>query len=195
MSITLDPGTTALVLIDLQKGILGRPVAPYSAAKVVENSAALGKGLKAAGGVVVLVKVAFAKDYADRPNQEVDEPSPMPPGGMPAEWSEFVPEIDALPTDVVITKRQWSAFYGTELDLQLRRRGIKTIVLGGVATHIGVDSTARDAWQHNYSVVIAEDACASMGADLHQFSVEKVLRRVARVRSTAEILAGLAGGR
>jgi nicotinamidase-related amidase len=195
MSITLDPRTTALVLIDLQKGILGRPLAPYGAAKVVENSVALGKALKAAGGVVVLVKVTFANDYADRPSQEVDEPTPMPPGGMPAEWSEFVPEIDSLQADVVITKRQWSAFYGTELDLQLRRRGIKTIVLGGVATHIGVDSTARDAWQHNYSVVIAEDACASMGADLHAFSVEKVLRRVARVRFTAEILAGLAGGR
>jgi len=175
----------------MQKGILGRPLTPHDTAKIVENSVALGKGLKAAGGVVVLVKVAFAYDYADKPNQEVDEPSPMPPGGVPAEWSEFVPEIDSLQTDVVITKRQWSAFYGTELDLQLRRRGIKTIVLGGVATHIGVESTARDAWQHNYSVVIAEDACSSMGADLHQFSVEKVLRRVARVRSTAEILAGL----
>nr|WP_260472817.1 isochorismatase family protein [Edaphobacter aggregans] len=67
-------------------------------------------------------------------------------------------------------------------------------MLAGVATHIGVESTARDAWQHNYSVVIAEDACTTFGADVHQFSVEKVLRRVARVRSTAEILAGLAGG-
>jgi nicotinamidase-related amidase len=195
MSITLDPRTCALVLIDLQKGILGRPLAPHGAAKIVENSAALGRGLKEAGGVVVLVNVAFANDYADRPNQEVDEPSPMPPEGMPAGWSEFVPEIDSLQRDVIITKRQWSAFYGTELDLQLRRRGITTIVLGGVVTNFGVESTARDAWQHNYAVVIAEDACASMGADLHQFSVDKVLKRVARVRSTAEILAGLAGGR
>jgi nicotinamidase-related amidase len=195
MSITLDPRTTALVLIDLQKGILGMPLAPHDATKVVEKSAALGKALKAAGGAVILVKVAFANDYADAPSQEVDEPSRMPPGGLPAEWSEFVPEIDALHADVVITKRQWSAFYGTELDLQLRRRRIKTIVLGGVATHIGVESTARDAWQHHYNVVIAEDACSSMGAELHQFSVEKILRRVARVRSTAEILAGLAGGR
>jgi nicotinamidase-related amidase len=194
MSIALDPRTTALVLIDLQKGILGMPLAPHDATKVVEKSAALGKALKAAGGVVVLVKVSFANDYADRPNNEVDEPSQMPPGGLPAEWSEFVPEIDALHADVIITKRQWSAFYGTELDLQLRRRGIKTIVLGGVATHMGVESTARDAWQHHYSVVIAEDACASMGADLHQFSVEKVLRRVARVRSTAEILGGFSVG-
>jgi nicotinamidase-related amidase len=191
----LDPRTTALVLIDMQKGILGMPLAPYGAAQLVENAVALGKRLKEAGGSVVLVNVAFANDHADRLSQEVDAPMQVRPGGMPAEWSEFVPEIASLQMDVVITKRQWSAFHGTELDLQLRRRGITTIVLGGVATNFGVESTARDAWQHNYAVVIAEDACASMGADLHEFSVEKILRRVARVRSTAEILAGLSGGR
>lgn len=192
MSLTLDPRSCALVLIDLQKGILGVPLAPYSAAQIVENGVALGRKLKEAGGTVVLVNVAFANDSADRLKQEVDAPTPAPAGGMPAEWSEFAPEVGSLRADVVITKRQWSAFYGTELDLQLRRREIKTIVLGGVATNFGVESTARDAWQHNYSVVIAEDACSSMGADLHQFAMEKVLRRVARVRSTAAILAGLA---
>jgi nicotinamidase-related amidase len=192
MSLTLDPRSCALVLIDLQKGILGVPLAPYSAAQIVENGVALGRKLREAGGTVVLVNVAFANDSADRLKQEVDAPTPAPAGGMPAEWSEFAPEVGSLRADVVITKRQWSAFYGTELDLQLRRREIKTIVLGGVATNFGVESTARDAWQHNYSVVIAEDACSSMGADLHQFAMEKVLRRVARVRSTAAILAGLA---
>src|SRR6185295_13028044 len=94
----------------------------------------------------------------------------------------------AQPGDLRITKRQWSAFYGTELDLQLRRRGITTIVLGGIATNFGVESTARDAWQHNYAVVIAEDASTSLGADLHRFAVEKLLPRVARVRSTQEII-------
>jgi nicotinamidase-related amidase len=194
MSLTLDPRTCALVLIDLQKGILGLPLVPYDAAQIVENAVALGRRFNDAGGTVVLVNVAFANDSADRLKQEVDAPTPVPVGGMPAEWSEFVPEVSSLRADVIITKRQWSAFYGTELDLQLRRRRVETIVLGGVVTNFGVESTARDAWHHNYSVVIAEDACASMGADLHQFSVEKVLRRVARVRSTAEILAGLAAG-
>jgi nicotinamidase-related amidase len=167
------------------------PLAPYGAAQIVENAVALGRKLKEAGGTVVLVNVAFANDSADRLTQEVDVPTPVPVGGMPAEWAEFVPEVSSLLADVIVTKRQWSAFYGTELDLQLRRRGVGTIVLGGVVTNFGVESTARDAWQHNYSVVIAEDACASRSADLHQFSVENVLRRVARVRSTAEILAGL----
>ena len=77
----------------------------------------------------------------------------------------------------------------SELDLQLRRRGINTIVLAGIATNFGVESTARDAWFQNYSVVIAEDAASSLDAELHRFSIEKILPRLARVRSTAEIVA------
>jgi nicotinamidase-related amidase len=102
-----------------------------------------------------------------------------------------VPEIAALHGGVVITKRQWSAFHGTELDLQLRRRKITSIVLGGIATNFGVESTARDAWQHGYEVVIAEDMCSSMGAGLHEFAMQKILPRVGRIRSTADILSAL----
>jgi nicotinamidase-related amidase len=135
--------------------------------------------------------VAFAADNADRLRQPVDAAMPVPPGGMPAEWSEFVPDVEALHADVIITKRQWSAFHGTELDLQLRRRGVDTILLGGVATNFGVESTARDAWQHSYSVVLAEDATTSNGPDMHKFAVERILPRVARIRSTDEIVAAL----
>ncbi|MGO9757626.1 MAG: isochorismatase family protein, partial [Roseiarcus sp.] len=92
---------------------------------------------------------------------------------------------------IVITKRQWGAFYGTELDLQLRRRGIGTVVLAGVATNFGVESTAREAWQHNYAVVVAEDAVTSLSEELHRFSIDKILPRIARVRSTAEIVGAL----
>jgi nicotinamidase-related amidase len=123
--------------------------------------------------------------------QPVDASMPLPPGGFPAEFSEWAPEIAALNADVIITKRQWGAFHGTELDLQLRRRGINTIVLGGIATNFGVESTAREAWQHNYAVIIAEDACTSMSAEMHQFSIENILPRLARVRSTNEILEAL----
>jgi nicotinamidase-related amidase len=82
MSLTLDPRECALVLIDMQKGILDRPVAPYGAAQIVENAVALGRKIKEAGGTVVLVNVAFANDSADRLKQEVDAPSPAPAGGM-----------------------------------------------------------------------------------------------------------------
>ena len=191
MSLNLDARTTALVLIDLQKGIVGRVLEPHSGASVVERAAALGRKFAELHAPIVLVNVAFSRGGADRLAQPVDVPMQAPPGGMPADFSEFIPEIAALPAEVTITKRQWGAFYGTELDLQLRRRGITTIVLGGIATNFGVESTAREAWQHNYAVVVAGDACSSMGPDLHRFAIEKILPRIARVRSTAEILSAL----
>jgi nicotinamidase-related amidase len=188
---SLNPKSTALVLIDLQKGILARPLAPHGAAEVIENSVRLGTALSRAGGVVTPVHVAFSPDGADRLRQEVDRPNPSAP--LAADWSDLVPEIVALPANFVIVKRQWGAFHGTELDLQLRRRGVDTIVLTGVATNFGVESTAREAWQHGYSVVVAEDAVSSMAEAMHKFSIEAILPRIARIRSTAEILAALAG--
>ncbi len=89
---------------------------------------------------------------------------------------------------LAITKRHWGAFHGTELDLQLRRRGIRSLVIAGIATNFGVEMTAREAWQHGYAVVIAEDACSGSGEGLHAFAIERILPRVARVRRAAEIL-------
>jgi nicotinamidase-related amidase len=191
MDLTLNASTTALVLIDLQKGIVSRPLAPRSGASVVEKSVALARALKKAGGIVVAVHVAFSKDGVDRLQQPVDAPMAAPPGGMPAEFSEFVSEIAALDADVVITKRQWGAFHGTELDMQLRRRKIDTILLSGIATNFGVEATALEAWQNNYAVIIPEDACTSMDGGMHQFAIEKMLPRLARVRSTAQIIAAM----
>ncbi len=192
--LALDPRTTALVLIDVQKGVLSMPLAPYGAAQVVQNAARLGLHFDEVGALVVLVHVAFSGAAVDRLSQPVDAASPAAAGGLPADGTEFAPEIAARRAGVVIAKRQWGAFYGTELDLQLRRRGVTTIVLAGVATNFGVESTAREAWQHNYAVVVAEDACTSLGEDLHRFAVDKILPRVARVRSTAEIVGALPTG-
>lgn len=189
--LALDPRTTALVLIDLQKGIVARELTPHPASKVLQNAHDLGRKINDAGGLLILVHVAFSADGADRLKQPVDSPMAAPPGGFPPDWTEFATEIGHLRADVVITKRQWSAFHGTELDLQLRRRGITSIVLGGIATNFGVESTARDAWQHGYSVIIAEDACSGMGTGAHEFAMEKILPRVSRIRRTAEILAAL----
>lgn len=193
MSLTLDPHSTALVLIDLQNGILSTPLAPHDRAKVTENGLALAHRFLDHKAPVVLVNVDFAKDYADRPQGLTDQPMQLPPGGFPAGWPDIAPEFDALPGTLRVTKRQWGAFHGTDLDLQLRRRGITTIVLGGVSTAIGVEQTAREAWQNDYSVVVAEDACSSGGGatDMHEMSVKKLLPRIAKVRSTAEILAAL----
>jgi nicotinamidase-related amidase len=196
VSFTIDPRSTALVLIDLQKGIVSRPLDPHDAKTVVANSVLLGNALARGGGLIVPVHVAFSNDGGDRLSQPVDTPFAAPAGGWPPDWSELAPEIAALGASIVITKRNWSAFHGTELDLQLRRRGIKTIILGGIATNFGVESTARDAWQHGYDVILAEDASSSSGGEgMHAFAIEKILPRLSRIRSTSEILAALAPSR
>ena len=189
--LALDPRTAALVLIDVQKGVLSMPLAPYGAAQIVQNAARLGLHFEEVGAVVALVHVAFSAHAVDRLNQPVDAPPAAPQGALPADWSDFAPEIASLHADIVVKKRQWGAFYGTELDLQLRRRGINTIVLAGIATNFGVESTAREAWQHNYAVVVAEDAVTSLSEDMHRFSIEKILPRIARIRPTAEIVGAL----
>jgi nicotinamidase-related amidase len=182
----LDLKTTALVLIDLQKGVVGRPLAPHSGADVVKTAGELAHRFRAAGALVVLVNVAFAPDFKDALRQPADQPFVPPPGGLPADFGELVDGLKRA-GDICITKRQWGAFYGTELDLQLRRRGIQTIVLAGIATNIGVESTARQAWEHGYSLVFAEDATSSLSAEMHAFSMNNILPRLGKISKAAEI--------
>src|SRR5258707_8154992 len=183
----LDPKTTALVLIDLQKGVMGHELSPRSADQVTKVGSALADTFREAGAPVVLVNVGFAKDFKDALRQPVDQPFAAPPGGFPENFSELIDGL-AKPGDILVTKRQWGAFHGTELDLQLRRRGIQTIVLGGVATNMGVESTARQAWEHGYEVIFAEDAISSINAQLHAFALESIFPMIGRVRRTADIL-------
>ena len=159
---------------------------------MLANAAALAGRFRAAGAPVVLVRVGWAPDYADAPRQPVDRPPQLPPGGLPADWWRQPDELAVAPTDIQVVKRQWGAFYGTELDLQLRRRGVDSIVLGGISTNIGVESTARTAWELGYALVFAEDAMSAQSAEQHAFSVDNILPRLGRVRSTAQILEALA---
>jgi nicotinamidase-related amidase len=188
-TLNLDAATTALVLIDLQQGILPYAKAPRDAAAVLANAAPLADAFRAAKAPVVLVKVGFSADGGDVLKTRVDAPNP--PGTPPANWLEQPPELPSRPGDLHILKRQWGAFYGTELDLQLRRRGIKTIVLAGIATSVGVESTARNAWELGYDIVFAEDATSGPDAASHAHSFEKIFPRLGRVRQTAQVLAAL----
>ena len=191
---TLDAAHAVLVVIDRQNWTLGMPIAPHAADVVVGNAAILARALRAASGVVALTRAAFSPGYADMLKTPVDMALNVPENGIPPQALAFRAEMDALNAEVVITKRQWSAFHGTELDLQLRRRGVTTVVIGGVMTNFGVEGTARDAWQHGYAVVVAEDACSSLNADMHRFAIGSVLPRVARVRSSAAIAAACEAG-
>ena len=187
---SLDPRTTALVLVDLQKGILGFPLAPHSGAAVLQVGAQLARRFRAAGATVALTRVTWSGNFVDALQQPVDRPLPGP-AELPSEWGDFPAELEANAGDIVITKRQWGAFHGTELDLQLRRRGIKTIVLGGIATNMGVESTARQAWEHGYEIVFADDAISSINPDLHGFAMQSIFPIIGRVRRSVDIMAGI----
>jgi nicotinamidase-related amidase len=185
----LDP-RTALVVIDLQKGITGRP-AVHPVPGVVANAARLAAAFRKASLPVVLVNVTFSPDSADRLNPRAD--APQPPVTLPADFAELIAELGAQPSDIRITKRQWGAFYGTELDLQLRRRGVTGIVLCGISTSIGVESTARAAFERGYQIAFASDAMTDFKELSHNHSLEHIFARIGQVRTTQEIIAALSG--
>jgi nicotinamidase-related amidase len=184
--IDLDSKTSALVLIDLQNAVLGNVLLPISAADLLLRGQELAGRFRAAGAPVVLVRVSFSADGGEILRQRVDELPPGLRGGYQPGWDEFPPGL-MLPGDLVITKRQWGAFHGTELDLQLRRRGIRSIVLGGAATQIGVESTARQAWEHGYEIVLATDATTSIALEPHEMSIKHIMPRLARLAASADI--------
>jgi nicotinamidase-related amidase len=190
-TLEINPKQSALVLIDLQHGIVGRPSAPHSSAAVIRNAALLAERFRALQSTVVLVNVAFHADDKNRLNVPVDTPAQFNPGSLPPNWMELVPEIGPRPCDLLITKRQWGAFYGTELDLQLRRRGVRTIILGGITTNFGVESTARDAYERGYHQIFAEDAMTSVNDESHEFVVKNIFSRLGNVRTTKEVLASM----
>ena len=187
----LNPAQTALVAIDLQNLVLSFPTQPYESRVVAENTGRLATALRARGGFIVWVRVAFSGDSKDRLRPMSDQTFTMPPN-LPPNAAEFPTTLPVEPTDHIITKRQWGAFYGTDLDLQLRRRGLNTILLTGIATCFGVESTARAAFELGYEQVFVEDAMASMNAAQHEHVVAQIFPRMGRVRKMADVLAALA---
>jgi nicotinamidase-related amidase len=187
----LNEERAALVVIDLQKGIVGMKAAPHDPSSVAQNAARIADAFRQRGLPVFLVRVTPSADRKDSLHPRIDESSTPGQWNRPPDWSEIVPEMNKQESDFVITKRQWGAFYGTELDLQLRRRGIDTIVLCGISTDIGVESTARFAYEYGYHQVFAEDAMTARSATGHAHAVNEIFPRIGMVRTTQEILSAL----
>ncbi len=179
---------TALVVIDLQKGIVHGERAPHTGAQVVRNASRLAKAFSDRGAFVVLVRVSSA-DGKDMLKPETDLKSS--PVHRPEGWDSLVPELAEIKNAHVITKRQWGAFYGTDLDLQLRRRGIDTIVLCGISTSIGVDTTAREAYQHGYNQIFAEDAMTAFSKEEHEYVCKYLFPRIGKIRTSEEVVSAL----
>lgn len=186
-ALNLDFSKTALVLIDLQIGITRM----YDNQGVVDQAARLVEVFREKDGFIAFVKVAF-HDGHDALKPETDQPARAV--SYPVDWAELAPEFGVSGQDYVVTKRQWGAFFGTDLDLQLRRRGIDTIVLCGVSTNIGVEGTAREAFQHGYNQIFITDAMAAASEEEHQSSCKYIFPRIGKLRTTEEFIAEVGSG-
>lgn len=181
----LDGPRTALLLIDLQNSNAKEPFAPLGFAEVVANALLLGAAVRRRGGVVIYTRV-LVQQIAKLPTDVQIPASPPTPKG-----NDLVTSAGFRAGDLLVTKRQLGAFYQTDLHEQLQRRRITTIVIGGVATEAGVDSTARGALDRRYALVFAKDALSGASASSNNLFVDSVFPALGRVRSTAEIVAAL----
>jgi nicotinamidase-related amidase len=179
---------TALVVIDLQMGIVNRELSPYTGSQVVQNASRLVNAFTEKGAFVVLVKVSSV-DGKDMFKPRID--STTNPVQFQEGWDSLVPEMANIKNVHVITKRQWGAFYGTDLDLQLRRRGIDTMVLCGISTGIGVDTTAREAFQHAYNQIFVEDAMTASTKEEHDYVCKYIFPRIGQIRTSEEVVLSL----
>lgn len=180
MPLTKLDAITALVLIDLQKGIVGMQMA-HPAAQIVGRAARLAQAFRERNLPVVLVNVsgmAPGRTEAARPDL----------AAFPAGWTELVPELGRQSSDHIVTKQRVGAFLGTDLDAYLRKRGVTQVVLAGIATSSGVESTARSAHDLGYNVTLVADAMTDRNDEMHRHSAEKVLPRLGEVTRTEDVL-------
>jgi nicotinamidase-related amidase len=160
--------TSALIVIDLQKGIVGVPTA-HPAGEIIGRSAQLARAFRERGMPVVLVNVTGAAPGRTE--------TPRPKLSFPPDWTELVPELDQQPSDYLVSKQRVGAFIGTSLDEYLRQRGVTQVFLAGISTSAGVESSARSAYDYGYNVVFVVDAMTDRSADAHQYCVEKIFPR------------------
>lgn len=176
----LDPAV-ALVVIDLQKGVMGIPTA-HPSDDVVQRSADLARAFRAAGRPVVLVN---ATGRAPGRTEQGTGASRVRPA---ADWAEIVPALEPQASDIRVSKQTWGAFHNTNLDAELAARGVTQVVLTGIATSAGVESTARAAHEHGYHVVLATDAMTDRDQATHDYVVQRVFPRIGETATTAELL-------
>jgi nicotinamidase-related amidase len=179
MPVTSLDAKTALVVIDLQKGIAqmaGRELI----APVVHNARLLADAFRQHSLPVVLVNVA-----GGAPGR-TEQPRPSEP--FPPDWTELIPELGKAPGDICVTKNTWGAFASTDLEQQMRNRGVSQLVIAGVATSIGVESTARQAYEAGFNVTLAIDAMADLRPRAHQCSIDYVFPRLGETGTTEAIV-------
>jgi nicotinamidase-related amidase len=175
---TLDT-KCALLVVDLQKGIVGMPVA-HPIAEVVNNAARLADAFRKHDLPVILINVDGGAPGRTEQSRRVTE--------FPAGWTDLIPELNRQPSDHIVTKRTWGAFTNTDLDQYLRQAGVTQVVVVGVATTAGVESTARHAHELGFNVALAVDAMTDMNADAHHNSLTRIFPRMGETGTTQQII-------
>jgi nicotinamidase-related amidase len=179
MPVTTLDTNAALIVIDLQKGIVAMPTA-HPASEIIARNAQLARAFRKRGLPVVLVKVT-----APAPGRTDAGPRTF---AFPEDWTEIIPELEQQPGDFLVSKQRVGAFIGTSLNEFLRQRGVTQVFVTGIATSGGVEATARSAHDHGYHVVVVVDAITDRDPEVHRFFVEKMFPRISETETTENIL-------
>lgn len=188
----VDASRTALILIDLQGSNADHPVHPYTVDAVLDRCNRLMEAVRGAGGLVVHVRTSFLPDEGDSLGGKLrtDVKRPLRPSRRPG-WDAFLEGVEVRPTEPVVIKRSWNAFHGSDLDLQLRRRGVDTVIMAGISTGFGVEGTARAAYDHAYHVEFVPEAMSAYTQAQHEHSVSTIFPQLGRVRALDDVVSGL----
>jgi len=180
MTVTAIDPQTALIVVDLQKGIVSRPTA-HPVNEVIGHARALADAFRRRGLPVVLVNVVGGAPGRTEQARNL--------GNLPPDWTELVPELNRQPEDHTVTKRTWGAFTNTDLERYLKAQGVTQVVIVGVATSVGVESTARQAYELGFNVTLAVDAMTDMNPDTHANSIARIFPKLGETGTTEEIVA------
>lgn len=174
----LDPNT-ALIVVDLQKGIVGLPLV-HPIADVIDRTRELLDAFRMHKMPVVLVNVAGrAPGRTEQPPRRQT---------LTEGWADLIPELDRQPGDILVTKRSWGAFAGTDLEAQLKAKGVTQVVIAGVSTGTGVESTARQAYECGFNATLAIDAMTDPRMEAHTYSLTSVFPRLGETGTTQQII-------
>lgn len=185
MPLTALDRRTALIVVDLQKGIIRSPFV-HPIESVVERNRVLLDGFRRRDLPVVLVNVdGSAPGRTEQPRRYTT---------LPEGFSDLIPELDRRPGDILVTKKTWGAFAGTDLEARLRAQGATQVVVTGVATGTGVEATARQAYEAGFNVTLAIDAMTDIRPHAHEYSLAHVFPRLGETGTTQDVLRLLAAG-
>ena len=190
-TLTIDPKTSALLVMDYQTMIVGNYAGDPNT--LLDRMAGVIAAARKAKMMVLYVVVGFRKGHPEvSPRNAIF--APLKQAGVfgpGAPGSEIHAAVAPQEGDVVVTKHRVGAFLGTDLDMTLRANGIETMILAGIATSGVVLSTLRHAADADYRIVVVSDCCGDRDEEVHRVLMEKVFPRQATVATAEQVLAAI----